>query len=152
MILHVFKFVVLNFAALAIGGLFTGPGVDSDWYANLEIAPWTPPGWVFGFMWTLIMLTFAFYMAIAWKKISNHRKLLILFSIQWILNIIWNPVFFYYQNALLGLFIIVSLTIIVGVFLFNYRKTLGSVSYFILPYFLWLFIATSLNAYILINN
>lgn len=41
-------FLLLNFAGLAIGGLFTGNAVSSEWYQNLAKAPWTPPGWVFG--------------------------------------------------------------------------------------------------------
>ncbi|MDG2281196.1 MAG: tryptophan-rich sensory protein, partial [Flavicella sp.] len=53
MIKRILLFLVLNFTALAVGGLFTGTGVSSDWYQNLNQAPWTPPGWVFGFMWTL---------------------------------------------------------------------------------------------------
>ncbi len=35
-------FGTLNFIGLAIGGMATGPGVVSDWYASLEKAPWTP--------------------------------------------------------------------------------------------------------------
>jgi tryptophan-rich sensory protein len=45
-------FLALNFAALAIGGLFTSKGVSSDWYAGIAKAPWTPPGWAFGAAWT----------------------------------------------------------------------------------------------------
>ena len=41
-------FLILNFLALAVGGLFTGKGVPSEWYVNLARAPWEPPGWVFG--------------------------------------------------------------------------------------------------------
>ncbi|NBN98947.1 MAG: hypothetical protein EBV19_06865 [Flavobacteriia bacterium] len=41
-------FLFLNFGALAIGGSFTADGVASDWNQNLNKAPWTPPGWVFG--------------------------------------------------------------------------------------------------------
>lgn len=39
-------FLILNFAALAIGGLSTSSGVTSEWYNALNKAPWTPPGWV----------------------------------------------------------------------------------------------------------
>jgi len=63
MIKKVIIFLILNFTALAIGGLFTGKGVPSDWYQDLNQAPWTPPGWVFGFMWTFIMISYAVYMA-----------------------------------------------------------------------------------------
>ena len=52
---YVALFGVLNFVGLAIGGLATGPGVSSDWYAGLDKAPWTPPGWVFGAAWTAVM-------------------------------------------------------------------------------------------------
>jgi tryptophan-rich sensory protein len=51
-------FFILNFAALAVGGLFTGSGVSSEWYQNLDKAPWTPPGWVFGAAWPFIMICF----------------------------------------------------------------------------------------------
>ncbi|WP_417372215.1 TspO/MBR family protein [Gelidibacter japonicus] len=152
MAIRVITFLILNFAALGIGGLFTGTGVTSDWYNNLSKAPWTPPGWTFGAAWTTIMVCFAFYMAYLWPSVQNKKLLVSLFSFQWILNVLWNPVFFYFQNPLLGIIVISSLTILVGVFLFKYYSTLKSQSVFILPYLLWLIIATSLNAYILIYN
>ena len=77
MIKRTIFFLLLNFAALAIGGLFTGSGVSSEWYQNLNKAPWTPPGWVFGTVWTLIMILFAIYMAMLIKteKKNNHTTL-----------------------------------------------------------------------------
>lgn len=152
MIYRIIIFLVLNFAALGIGGLFTGKGVPSDWYTNLDKAPWTPPGWVFGFAWTTIMICFAVYMAYAWAKVPNVKLLAVLFAIQWVLNIAWNPAFFYFQNVSLGLLIISLLTMLVAYFLINYRADVKIYSLFILPYFVWLLIATSLNAYILIKN
>ena len=49
MVYRIIIFLVLNFGALGIGGLFTGKGVPSEWYNELNKAPWSPPGWVFGF-------------------------------------------------------------------------------------------------------
>ena len=46
MIIQLIIFLLLNFGALALGGLFTGSGVSSDWYNGLNKAPWTPPGWM----------------------------------------------------------------------------------------------------------
>ncbi len=94
MALRILIFVALNFTALGIGGLFTGPGVASEWYANLAKAPWTPPGWVFGFAWTTIMICLAIYMAFLWPKVLNRYLLAGLFGVQWLLNVSWNPVFF----------------------------------------------------------
>lgn len=152
MILRTILFLVINFAALAIGVIFTGKGVPSEWYASLSKAPWTPPGWVFGAAWTTIMICFAIYMAFAYDKVKNTKALIALFSVQWVLNVLWNPVFFYFHQVTAGLFVISALTILIAVFLFRYRTDLKFKSILILPYFIWLLIATSLNAYILLNN
>ena len=44
MYLKVIVFLFLNFGALALGGIFAGSGAGSDWYNELNKAPWTPPG------------------------------------------------------------------------------------------------------------
>jgi benzodiazapine receptor len=152
MIYRLIIFLLLNFAALAIGGLFTGKGVPSDWYAGLAKAPWTPPGWVFGAAWTTIMICFSFYMAYLWPATENKNLLIGLYVVQWILNVAWNPAFFYFNNVIGGLVIITGLTILVGIFLFYYWPQMKLKAIFVLPYFIWLLIATSLNGYIYVNN
>ncbi len=152
MIIRLIVFILLNFGALGIGGFFTGKGVPSNWYSDLIKAPWTPPGWVFGFAWTTIMICFSIYMAFLWPTVKNKNFLIILFIIQWILNVSWNPTFFYYHNVTAGLIIITGLTILIGYFLFLYWSELKLKSVLILPYLIWLIIATSLNGYILIKN
>ena len=152
MILRTIVFLLLNFAALAIGGFFTGKGVPSDWYLELNKAPWTPPGWVFGFMWTLIMICFSLYMAYLWPTQSNKTLLISLFAVQWFLNVGWNPAFFYAHQVLIGLIIISSLTLLMTVFLVFFWKEIQLASLLILPYVLWLCIATSLNGYVYFNN
>ena len=152
MVYRIIIFLVLNFAALGIGGFFTGKGVPSEWYNNLNKAPWSPPGWVFGFAWTTIMICFAVYMSYAWTKVSDLKLLVILFAVQWILNIAWNPAFFYFHQVTVALIIISLLTILVGYFLVAYWSDLKIYSLLIMPYFVWLLIATSLNAYILVKN
>lgn len=152
MIFRLIIFLIINFGALAIGGLFTSNGVSSDWYINANKAPWTPPGWMFGAAWTTIMVLFSLYMASLWQKINNKSLLIGLFVLQFILNVGWNPAFFYYHNALVGLIIISGLTFLIGFMLFNYFKKLKLKSVLIVPYFVWLLIATSLNAYIWLQN
>ena len=152
MALRVFVFLLINFAALGVGGFFTGKGVPSEWYLNLNKAPWTPPGWVFGAAWTSIMICFSFFMAHWWKVEANINYLLFLFTLQWLLNVLWNPAFFYFHQSALALLLIVALTLVVTYFLFSLWPVLKFKTAFILPYFLWLLIATSLNAYIVLKN
>jgi len=152
MALRIILFLIINFAALGVGSYFTGDGVASDWYQNLNKAPWTPPGWVFGAAWTTIMICFSIYMAYAWESVKNRNTLLTLFIVQLILNVGWNPVFFYFQNMPSGLAVISLLTLLMGYFLFRYWSDLKSKSLLLLPYCIWLVIATSLNGYALFNN
>jgi len=144
-------FLVLNFSALAIGSWLMNNGPITNWYMNLNQAPWTPPVWVFGIAWTTIMICFSVYMAYLFMEIFNIN-LILLYLTQLGLNISWNYIFFNQHAIGLGLFCIIALTIIVTLFLINYRKLLQFKSLLIVPYFLWLLIATSLNAYIYFYN
>lgn len=145
-------FLLINFFALYLGGVFTGSGVTSEWYQSLYKAPWTPPGWVFGFAWTLIMISFSIYMALLFRYEKKRNRVITLFSLQWILNVLWSVLFFYFKEPLLGMLDILVLTIIIGFFLVRYKKDMNFMSLWILPYFTWLLLATSLNGYILLFN
>lgn len=144
-------FLIINFGALALGSWLMNNGPRSDWYINLNQAPWTPPGWAFGAAWSFIMLCFSVYMAYLYTE-SPTTKVKTLFIIQFVLNVSWNFIFFNQHLVSLGLLDIILLTIVVAVFLFTYMKQLKLKSVLILPYLIWLCIATSLNAYILFNN
>lgn len=145
-------FTLIGFAALLIGGIFTGSGVPGAWYQSLAKAPWTPPGWVFGLAWTTVILFFSVYMGLAWDIIQNRKLLLILFVLQLILNIGWNPVFFYFHEVLAGLLFISALTLLILVFIFVFWHEMKVKTLLLLPYLIWLILATSLNAYILLKN
>ena len=152
MLIRLAVFLVLNFGALAIGGLLMGEGPQSDWYEQLNKAPWTPPGWSFGVAWTIIMFCFSLYMAFLWPLAENRPLLTGLYTLQWLLNVGWNPSFFYFHEALAALAVIVTLTLLVGFFLWFYWPAIKTQSLLLLPYLVWLVIATSLNGYIVLSN
>ena len=93
LIKYLLFFLTVNFLGLAVGSVFTDPGVNSNWYINLKKAPWTPPGYIFGVAWTIIGFTFSILMSflILCKKNINYIKALFLSSL--FLNILWNPFF-----------------------------------------------------------
>jgi benzodiazapine receptor len=143
-------FVLINFAALGVGGFLMGEGPGASWYQNANQAPWTPPGWVFGAAWFTIMACFSVYMAQLTKNPS--KKIINLYILLTLLNIAWNPLFFDLHLVGLSLVVISLLTVLIIYTLFNYRKELKAYSLLIFPYAVWLAIATSLNAYFLFNN
>jgi len=128
-------------------------GPRTEWYINLNKAPWTPPGWVFGAAWTTIMLLFAFYMTkLSFEFEYLNKNLIILYAIQWFLNVIWNFLFFNQHLTSAGLFSILLLWLLIGYFTFKHLKQLKYYSLLILPYLIWMTIATSLNAFVVFKN
>jgi len=148
---HIVFFLIINFTSLYVGYLLMDKGPQTTWYTNLNQAPWTPPDWVFGAAWTLIMICFSIYLGYLFLKV-NSLKLKLAFALQVFLNVIWNFVFFNQHLVAFGLVVISALTVVILTFFFNNLKKVKTKSYLLLPYIIWLLIATSLNAYILLNN
>lgn len=144
-------FLIINFGALAIGSWLMDNGPQTEWYLSLNKAPWTPPGWVFGAAWTTIMICFSIYMAQLYTS-DTSTKVITLFIFQVLLNISWNYVFFNQHKVGFALLIICLLTLLILYFLINFYSQLKLMSLLILPYAIWLLIATSLNYYVYTNN
>ncbi|MDC0552226.1 tryptophan-rich sensory protein [Flavobacteriaceae bacterium] len=105
----------------------------------------------FGFAWTFLMTCFAIYLA-KLSALVNSSKLISIVLIQYFLNLIWNFIFFNKQEIILGLIDIILLTIVVVFIFIKNISIMNKYSLLILPYILWLLIATSLNLYIAIYN
>ncbi|WP_048331445.1 TspO/MBR family protein [Bizionia psychrotolerans] len=145
-------FLIINFGSLAIGSWLMGEGATSPWYTNLNKASWTPPGWVFGAAWTLIMICFSVYLTYLFKDYKS-AVLIGVFILQVVLNVSWNYLFFNQHLVLPALIVITLLTIVIFYFFFTYRMdSINFWRYLLLPYMVWLCIATSLNLYILLYN
>jgi len=141
-------FLLLNFGALALGSLLMEDPSTNEWYQASNKAPWTPPGWVFGAAWFTIMALFSVFMAIVVRRAEQKGPWIALYSLQWILNVSWNPVFFNYHMPLTGLVILI---VLLCVLLILARKAflLHKVSvWLLLPYALWIGIAISMDAYL----
>jgi len=144
-------FLIINFGGLAIGSWLMNNGPLTEWYISLNQAPWSPPGFVFGIAWTIIMICFSIYLGRLFIK-SYNPKLIIIFSIQFILNVSWNYIFFNQHLILFGLITIILLTALICYYFFELSQKIRHYKFLLLPYIIWLCIATSLNLYILIHN
>ncbi len=144
-------FLVINFTGLGVGSWLMDNGPSSDWYMSLDKAPWTPPGWVFGTAWTIIMICFSLYLA---KLFANNKTLTVwvLFGVQFILNVSWNFVFFNQRRVLLALVIIMLLTALIFFYFIRFQQNTKEFRYLLTPYMIWLCLATSLNYYIYLYN
>jgi len=145
-------FFILNFGALSLGSYLMGEGPLGSWYTNLNKAPWTPPGWVFGAAWTLIMVCFSLFMNKAVQVESLRNTILWIYAIQLVFNIAWNPLFFDLHWMGWALVEIIILVFIVGAMALIAKPHLPKVTWLLTPYVVWLCIAITLNAYALQNN
>ena len=129
-----------------------GDAVSSQWYLSLNKAPWTPPGWMFGFAWSLIMVCFSAFLGIWFYDQKNKNSKLIYFTIALLLNVSWNFIFFKQQLIFLGLINLILLSTVIFALFFKENSKHKKQRGLLLPYMIWLGIATSLNVYIFIYN
>ena len=139
----VFIYVIL---ALTIGGLASSNTADDVWYQALIKSPLNPPGYVFGIVWPILYLL----MSISAFRTFNETKNL--FLIQLLFNALWSWLFFAFQMplvALLNIWLLIYLNIKINLKMFYIDKLSGLL---FIPYVLWLFFASYLNLFIVLNN
>ena len=98
------------------------------------------------------MICYSVYMTYLFKINLNTKKIILLFIFQWILNVAWNLIFFELQLIVFGLIEICILTTVILYLFIYFWKDLKTKTLLLFPYLIWLFVATSLNAYIAIYN
>jgi benzodiazapine receptor len=133
-----------------IGSIFTMPAITS-WYSTLQ-KPWfTPPNWVFGPVWltlyTLIGIALYFVLEKGWKKKTN-KIALGLFASQLALNTVWSIVFFGMKQLLGGFVIIAILWLLILATIYFFYKISKKAGILLMPYIVWVTIASALNYYV----
>lgn len=128
--------------------------LNSSWYNSLISPALTPPSWVFAPVWFILYVLM--FVSLAFYIISNdaNKKLgYVYFLIQFILNLVWSPVFFGLKSILGGLIVIILLDIFVYLTIKRFCKASKWACVFLTPYFLWILFATYLNfSYLMLNN
>ena len=138
--------ITLVLITLIVGSLASSNTGTDTWYQGLIKSDLNPPGYVFGIVWPILYL----FMGIAaWRNIDTIK---IYFYIQLFLNAIWSWLFFSFQLPLVALFdiwllIFINIKIL---FIVSKQDKIGAILY--APYILWLFFASYLNVFIVINN
>jgi len=124
-----------------------------SWYPYLNKPELTPPNIVFPTAWSIIYLCMGISIGIIFLSDSIKKQELIkLFSIQLIFNFAWSILFFYWRNPLLGFIDILILDICVSLYAIRSYSVKKVSSLLFIPYIVWIYFATYLNGYILLNN
>lgn len=125
-----------------------------DWYPELTLPSWNPPSWVFGPVWTVlyVLIAFAFWLIVMSEESESKVACYVLFFLQLIANFMWTIFFFGIQNPLLALIDIFALLVLIGLSIYYYGKVNKVAAWIMVPYFLWVAYATTLNLGIYVLN
>lgn len=138
--------ITLVLLTLIAGSLAsTNTGTDT-WYLGLVKSNLNPPGYVFGIVWPILYLLMGITI---WRTYSVIKNL---FYVQLFLNAIWSWLFFSFHLPLLALLDIWLLIFINLKILLLISKEDKLAAFLFAPYIIWLFFASYLNLYIVINN
>ena len=128
-------------------GYWSNSGFSNDWYAPLQKPSFQPPAWMFGAVWTALysLLGIALAIVLAQPPSKNRRDALWLFGGQLALNFAWSPIFFGMHMIDVALLIIVVMLVMALTAARAFRRLNPVAGWLMLPYLLWLCLATALN-------
>ena len=150
-------FCALIIFTQAIGSYTTFSSVRT-WYATLDKAPWTPPNWVFGPVWTVLYISLAIIGWRLWISFSGtvteklRQPAIRYYFLQLFFNFLWSPLFFGMRFPALAFADIVLLIIFAFLTLYHIAKINKILAWAFIPYYLWISYAASLNGAIVIMN
>jgi tryptophan-rich sensory protein len=139
-------FLVLAFAAAALGALATATSVDT-WYPTLRKPDWNPPSWIFSPVWTFLYLLMAVATWRAWRTedVVTARRTVSLYSAQLTLNALWSILFFGLRQPGAALLEIIVLWALLVLILLRYWRLDRVAAVLWIPYVAWVTFAAFLN-------
>lgn len=152
-VLMLSAFLAVSFSAAAIGSMISAPAIDG-WYADAPKPMWTPPNAVFGPVWAVLYALISVAGWLVWRHRASPERFAALsaYVVQLALNVAWTPAFFG-LGAILGtaglwiaLGIIVALDFAVLVAIIRFGEVSRPAAALLVPYWLWVLFATTLNA------
>ncbi len=138
---------------LGIASGFSTASSIGGWYQTIQKPSWNPPNWIFGPVWTVLYILMGIAAALVWHSRSPDKKTaLIIFTVQFILNLLWSYIFFGMHNLPLALIEIILLAVFIAVTLHWFLKVNRTAALLLLPYLMWVSFASTLTFTIFILN
>jgi len=141
----VFVICLIFVIAVAFAGSFsTNTG---KWYEDIKPGI-ALPSWAFSIIWAIIYYMIAISMYYAWLSADNsekRKKVIILFTNNFILNIAWSFIFFVLKDPGFALIDVIILFLSTATMVYINWKTCRRASYLLIPYLIWLIYAVILT-------
>ena len=125
----------------------------SEKYKEIIKPPFSPPGFIFPIIWTILFILMGISIYIVVKSNNEREKeAKLIYFIQLIINALWTPIFFYLDEYFLALLWILMLLLLVIVMLIIFSKINKKSVYLNIPYLLWLLFASYLTFGVFVLN
>ena len=141
-------FLLISLAVAAFGSIVSVSQING-WYADAPHVTWTPPGWLFGVVWTVLYTLIAVSGWLLWLR--RARAPLAFFVAQMVVNALWTPFFFGGYPILgtaalwIGVVIIVVLDLLVVATIGVAWPVSRAAALLLVPYLAWVLYASTLN-------
>jgi translocator protein len=143
---------VLSYATAGIGAALSELG---PWYFALKHPPWKPPDAAFGVIWSTIFTLCAISGWLAWQAadtLALRRRVLSLFGVNAVLNIVWSALYFKLQRPDWALFEVVFLWLSILALVMGLWRLSRWASLLLVTYWIWVSIAAVLNVQTVMLN
>lgn len=122
--------------------------LDKINYDSILKPKFTPPGYIFIIVWSIIYLIFYLTML----KFEKLKNIYFLYIIVLTFQTLWNFTFFLLGSYLLSILILLIMYFISFIFVYQISKENKKISYLYIIYLLWLIVAFYLNLGIFLLN
>lgn len=144
-ILGLIGWLLVSFAAGAVGGIASANA--GTFYQQLVRPNWSPPGWLFAPVWSLLYLMLGIAVWLVWRErsVRENRFPLALFLIQLIANGLWTWLFFVWRQGMIAFGEILLLWGLILATIVTFWRVKPIAGALLVPYLLWVSFATALT-------
>jgi len=147
-----FTSFIISYLAGFVGSLCMSAS-SLAWYATLSKPSFAPPAWVFGPVWVVLYALIGIALFRVWTSHDARSKgAMRLFGLNIALNALWPLLFFGMRSPGLGYVEIVVLWVSLAVLVIDTWKFDRVASVLLIPYLLWITIASILNFFVWFIN
>jgi len=146
--------ILIVFLGGALGSVATFPELTT-WYAVLAKPAWNPPNWLFGPVWSTLYVLMGISLFLVWREGLDRRDVryaILIFAVQLGLNVAWSLVFFGLHSIFGGLVLIIILWLAIWANIVAFYVISKPAGLILIPYLIWVSIASYLNYTIYLLN
>lgn len=138
-------FILLPLGVGLLSSVFTSNGMEM--FATYDKPPFSPPGWLFAPVWTILYTLMGISSWIIYNSDSeNKEQALSIYIYQLVVNFLWPVFFFSFQWYFFSLLWLILLWILVAIMIVRFYMITPVAGLLNIPYLIWLTFAAYLNA------